>query len=180
MNYEEFLNFIKTRRTIRRYKQKKVSGKILVKIFESARWAPSWLNQQPWEFIVIKNIKRKKAVRKIYDDAREERGLYQQDSSFLEPPALVLVLADKDKKAAVIGTALAMQNMILAAHSIGLGANIMGTPVSTEKSRNKMKKLFNVPKKYELVALMAFGYADEQPEPKSKRAAKEFVHVNEF
>lgn len=180
MNYKEFIEFIQTRRTIRKYKQRETPQNILEKIFEAARWAPSWLNQQPWEFILIKNIEKKKAVGKIYDDAREELGLYRQDTLFLEAAALVLALADMEKKAPVIGTSLAMQNMILAAHSLGLGANIMGTPVSTENSRNEMRKLFNVPKKYELIALMAFGYADEEPEPKPKRTAKEFVHVNVF
>jgi len=93
---------------------------------------------------------------------------------------LVFVLADREKKAPVIGTSLAMQNMILAAHSLGLGANIMGTPVSTENSRGQMRKLFNIPNNYELVALMAFGYADEEPEPKPKREAKEFEHLDVF
>lgn len=180
MNYEELLNFVQTRRTIRKYKQKEISDDILHKIFESARWAPSWLNQQPWEFILINDLKKKKEVRKIYDDAREELGLYKQDTSFLEAAALVLALADKEKKAPVIGTALAMQNMILAAHSTGFGANIMGTPVSTENSRMEMRKLFNVPEKYELIALMAFGYPDEQPEPKPKREARDFVHLDKF
>ena len=180
MNYEEFLDFIQTRRTVRKYKQEEISEKILEKIFEAARWAPSWLNQQPWEFILIKDIKKKNAVRKIYDEAREELGLYKQDTSFLEIATLIFVLADTEKKAPVIGASLAMQNMILAAHSLGLGANIMGTPVSTENSRKKMRKLFNVPEKYELIALMAFGYADENPEPKPKRTAKKFVHFNWF
>ncbi len=180
MNYKEFLNFIRTRRTIRKYKQREIPDKLLYGIFEVARWAPSWLNQQPWELILIKDKNKKKAVRKIYDDAREELGLYNQNTSFLEIATLIFVLADTEKKAPVIGTSLAMQNMVLAAHSLGLGANIMGTPVSTEYSRGEMRKLFNVPKKYELIALMAFGYADEEPEPKPKRKAKEFVHLNEF
>ena len=85
MNYEELLDFMRTRRTIRKYKQKGIPEKILEKILEAARWAPSWLNQQPWEFIIIKDPKRKKTVRKIYDDAREELGLYRQDTSFLDP-----------------------------------------------------------------------------------------------
>ena len=180
MNYEEFLKFIQTRRTVRKYKQKEAPDEFLYKIFEAARWAPSWLNQQPWEFVLIKDIENKNAVRRIYDDAREELGLYQQDTSFLEIATLVLVLADTEKKAPIIGTSLAMQNMVLATHSLGLGANIMGTPVSTENSRKEMRKLFNVPEKYELIALMAFGYTDEQPEPKPKREAKEFVHLDEF
>ena len=180
MNYGEFLKFIETRRTIRKYKQKEVPTEIVEKIFEAARWAPSWLNEQPWEFILVKNPEKKKNIRKIYDDAREELGLYRQDTSFVEIAMLVLALADTEKKAPVIGASLAMQNMILAAHSLGFGANIMGTPVSTEKSKREMRKLFSIPEKYEVLALIAFGYADEKPEPKPKRENKDFVHVDKF
>jgi len=59
MNYDEFLNFISSRRTIRKYKQKEVSNELMEKIIESAKWAPSWLNQQPWEFILIKDKEKK-------------------------------------------------------------------------------------------------------------------------
>ena len=180
MKYDEFLRFLQTRRTIRKYKQKELEDEFIDKIFEAARWAPSWLNQQPWEFILIKDIEKKKDVRRIYDDAREELGLYKQDASFLEVATLVLALADNEKKAPAIVTSLALQNMALAAHSVGLGANIMGTPVSTENSRKEMRKLFDIPKKYEMIALMAFGHADENPEPKPKREAKEFVHIDKF
>ena len=180
MKYVEFLKFLQTRRTIRKYKQKEIPENFTGKIFETARWAPSWLNQQPWHFILIKDRKKKKAVRKIYDTAREELNLYKQDTSFVEMATLVLVLADMEMKSPVIGASLALQNMVLAAHSLGLGANIMGTPVSTEKSRKKMRKLFDIPEKYEMLALIAFGYSDENPEPKPKKEAKEFVHVNKF
>ena len=180
MNYNEFLKFIQTRRTIRKYKQKEINSENIEKILEAARWAPSWLNQQPWEFVLVKDIEKKKSIRKIYDEARQELGLYNQDASFLEIAFLILVLADTEKKAPVIGTSLAMQNMILAAHSLELGANIMGTPVSTDKSRSEMRKLFKIPEKYEMIALMAFGHPDENPEPKPKRENQEFVHLDKF
>ena len=57
----DVLNLLKTRRSIRKYKNKPVEEEKIEKCLEAARWAPSASNRQPWEFIVVKdeNTKRK-------------------------------------------------------------------------------------------------------------------------
>lgn len=54
MNYEELLDLVKSRRSIRRFKPESIPDEYIDKIIEVARWAPSGFNQQPWEFVVIK------------------------------------------------------------------------------------------------------------------------------
>jgi nitroreductase len=60
----EFIELIKSRRSIRKYQDKPVSNEILQKLLEAAQWAPSAHNNQPWEFIIIKDeeIKRKGVI----------------------------------------------------------------------------------------------------------------------
>jgi nitroreductase len=55
MNYCDFLNLVKARRSMRSFKPDQVSDEDIDKILEAARWAPSGMNFQPWEFIVVKD-----------------------------------------------------------------------------------------------------------------------------
>jgi nitroreductase len=55
MDYADFLDFIKSRRTIRRFKPDLIPDDYVAKVIEAARWAPSGFNMQPWEFVVIQD-----------------------------------------------------------------------------------------------------------------------------
>ena len=59
MDYDELLELLKKRRSTRRYKPDPVPDEAIDKIIEAARWAPSGFNQQPWEFVVVKDQKLK-------------------------------------------------------------------------------------------------------------------------
>jgi FMN reductase (NADPH) len=65
MNYESFLELVKERRSIRRFKPDPIPDQYVDKITEAARWAPSGFNSQPWEFVVIKDKKLKEEVMRI-------------------------------------------------------------------------------------------------------------------
>jgi nitroreductase len=62
MDYDSFLQLVKSRRTIRRFKSTPVPDEYVDKIIEAARWAPSGFNLQPWEFVVIRDKKLKDAI----------------------------------------------------------------------------------------------------------------------
>lgn len=65
MNYESFLELVKKRRSIRRFKPDPIPDEYVNRIIEAARWAPSGFNSQPWEFVVIKDKKLKNDVIRI-------------------------------------------------------------------------------------------------------------------
>ena len=65
MDYDSLLDLVKVRRSIRRFKPDPIPDGHIDKIIEVARWAPSGFNQQPWEFVVIKDKKLKDAVVQI-------------------------------------------------------------------------------------------------------------------
>jgi len=62
MKYEQLLELVKARRSIRRFKPDQIPDEYIDKIIDAAHWAPSGFNQQPWEFVVIKNPELKKQI----------------------------------------------------------------------------------------------------------------------
>lgn len=71
-----FYNLIKTRRSIRQFSLKKIDDNIIKNAVKSAGTAPSGANLQPWHFVVIKNKKIKKAIRKAAE--KEEEKFYNE------------------------------------------------------------------------------------------------------
>ncbi|MCL2149649.1 MAG: nitroreductase family protein [Dehalococcoidia bacterium] len=55
MNIDDFLNLVKTRRSVRRFRPDPVPPELLEKLLEAARWAMSGANAQPWEFVVVQD-----------------------------------------------------------------------------------------------------------------------------
>lgn len=74
MDYDSFLELVKNRRSIRRFRPDPVPGEYIDKIIEAARWAPSGYNSQPWEFVVVKDKKLKDAVCDIIARRRPAGG----------------------------------------------------------------------------------------------------------
>jgi nitroreductase len=67
VEYDNFLNLVKNRRSIRRFKTDPVPDEYIEKIIEAARWAPSGYNTQPWEFFIIKDKKLKDTIVQSFD-----------------------------------------------------------------------------------------------------------------
>ena len=70
MNYESFLELVKKRRSIRRFKSDPMPDEPVNRIIEAARWAPSGFNTQPWEFVVIRDKKLKDDIIQIIKPPR--------------------------------------------------------------------------------------------------------------
>jgi len=151
----ETLDAIKTRRSIREFSGKTVSNEALEQILEAGRWAPSGMNNQPWRFIVVSDKKTKNIVAKQthYDDIINSASyaiavFYDADSGY-----------DRTKDVLSIGACI--QNMLLAAHSLGLGACWLGEIL---KNRENIAQLLGAPACYELMAVIALGQSTENPQ----------------
>jgi 5,6-dimethylbenzimidazole synthase len=137
----DIFSVIKTRRSCRAFSPEPIAEETLGRILEAAVWAPSPMNAQPWEFVVITNQEIKE---KIHAEAEERRqwlleksgwkwlGRYQVDF-LLSAPVFVAVVGDPDKTGAdrflegggmgyQHACAAAVQNMLLAAHAVGIGS----------------------------------------------------------
>jgi nitroreductase len=74
MDYNSFLELVKNRRSIRRFKPDPIPDEYVDKIIEAARWAPSGFNLQPWEFVVVKDKKLKDAIVQFCRSSMENMG----------------------------------------------------------------------------------------------------------
>jgi nitroreductase len=167
---------IKGRRSIRAFKNADVSPEIVERLIDAARWAPSAGNIQPWEFIIVRDSETKRKL--------AEAALGQ---SFIEEaPVVIVVCADEERSARGYGargrtlyciqdTAAAIQNIHLAAYSLGLGTCWVGA-FREEEAR----KVLNIPEGVRPVAIIPVGYPAESPSPRSRRPLKQIVHYEKF
>lgn len=160
---------IKTRRSIRKYKQTSVDDQTVVNCLEAARWAPSADNSQPWEFIVVRNSEERKKLAEIHHWGR----------FMCESPVVVVFLADPRKSPGYYhgDVAVAVQNFLLAAHSYGLGTCWMGViGTSFEKP---IKKLLGVPEELVVLCTVSLGYPDEKPRS-SRGRLEDMIHWERY
>lgn len=156
----EILKTIRARRSIRKYKKRKVEQKKITAILEAGRWAPSGLNNQPWRFVVVQDK----------DVIRELSECTEYSKIVLDAPLLICVFLDqkasynRTKDLQAIGACL--QNMLLACHALKLGACWLGEILN---QREQVEKICGVPCHFELMAVLSVGYPDEQEKSTRKK-----------
>ena len=160
----EFDKVIEKRKAIRKFKDKSIELEKIREILKSARLAPSGLNKQPWEFIVVTDKGKIKKLREIYDDVRKNLDLYKQNTSFIENTIPIIVCTTGDK----ISTSLAVENMLLKATDLGLGSLPATCFMGTDDAKNKIRDLLNIPDLVEPMIAVLIGYADESPQRKPR------------
>ena len=153
------ISLIKKRRSIRKYTNATIPETDILSILESGRWAPSGLNNQPWKFVIITNLSAKVLISDLTAYSRIIREsssciavFYDQASGY-----------DRDKDIMAIGACI--QNMLLAAQSLGIGSVWLGEILN---KKEKFNELVAVSREYELMAVIALGYPDEEPESTRK------------
>ena len=180
---------IKTRRSCRKFLPDPISEDLIVSILDLAGWAPSPMNAQPWEFVVITNADIKA---KVYDEADrcrkwaiEKSGwkwLDNYQAAFLkEAPVLVGVIGDPKKTGLDVfqaeggvgyqhACAAAIQNMQLAAHALGLG-----TLWFTLFDKQPMREILGVDAKKTPLALVCIGKPDGTLSAVGRKNVKEKI-----
>lgn len=161
-NEEEIvLKTIATRTSVRRYDPSKpISAERMRKLLEAAFAAPSAMNRQPWAFMVIED---KATLAKIAETNRGSRMCAQAAAAILvcgkaEDPARDVWKLD---------CAAATENILLAAHAMGLGACWNGVNLPQER-QDAVREICGVPPEYIPLSLVALGYPAENPLPKEK------------
>jgi nitroreductase len=167
----ETLDAIMTRRSIRRYKDKKIPEKIITTLLKAAMNAPSAHNRQPWHFIVIDNHE---TMIKITE--------YHQYSKMLNGAShAIIVLGDTDIQSTdfwIHDCSAATENLLIAANALGLGAVWLGVHPSNNLIA-ETKKLFSIPESIIPLSIISLGYPEEKKQPR-KNYDPERVHRNEW
>lgn len=173
----ETTSCIKTRRSRRKFLDKDVSDEIIEKIIDSARYAPSSMDSQPWEFVIIKDDKIKKGLAELKEKENEE--------CILGAKIIVAVCVDKEKSETrwVEDGVCAVMNILLEAHNLGLGAvYVTGYNNRHPEITRGIQGLLKLPENIMPVALIPLGYADpsEELEKKKLREVDEMIHFDKF
>lgn len=142
---EEFLQFLKNRRTIRQFQTKIISDKEINMILEAGRWAPSASNRQPWEFLIIKDEMIKQELVKI-----------ARYGKFIKNAPIVIAIIGKIKQNPrwyIQDTTLVSMNMMLMAWALGIGTCWIGT-----MDREKARKVLNLDENHFVLTVLPMGY----------------------
>ena len=165
------MKVIDTRRSVREYSDKEVSDKDIKKILEAAMQAPSARNQQPWEFLVVKDKEKKNKLASLVPAMRMASG-----ASFL-----IIFLANKDRLTAPLyyeqDMASATTIAMLEARSLGIGSVWCGGAPNPDRVKT-IKEVFNIKdENIEPFSVVCFGYPKaEDAFKKAKRFDKKRIH----
>ncbi len=195
----EVLKAIKGRRSIRKYLDKPVEKRKLEKVVEAGLWAPTGQNNQPCRFVVVtdraligeieaelhaigkffKRIRpfvalfgkemRGEGGRKVFRSLKE-KGLYNA-------PAIIMVgTLRKSSATRFKDCSLAAQNMMLAAHALGLGSCYIGWMRLLNYCLNrKLNRRLNLPRGFEICDAIILGYSAHTPPPPKRKTVAESV-----
>ena len=178
MEPKEFLEFIKKRRSIRKFIDTLIPNEEIKMILEAGRWAPSAENTQPWEFIVIKNQEILKNIAKTgyaFALRRAPMGIaivIKMDDSL--DPGDSLKPLDRLGFAGA-NCALAAMNMMLMAWALNIGTCCVG-----DFDRNNAKKILDLSEHEYILFILAVGYIKgEVPKLAKRKEIDEFCHFIE-
>ncbi len=160
------IDYILDRRSIRRFTDQKIDREQILTLLTAAMYAPSAVNMQPWHFVVIDDPTMMQTIMEIHPYAR----MLQTASH------AVVVCGDEQLQHGdgywVVDCGAATQNLLLAAHAMGLGACWVGLHPREER-KTAFSRLLQLPSHVLPFALVALGYPEEQkPRPERFHADK--------
>ena len=182
---------IKERRSCRNFDSRPIEEEKLQAVLEAGSWAPSAMNKQPWRFLVIKNQERRQRLRDACDETRKLlfelsgwKWLSRYSIEFLvTAPVIIAVYADPQDSGADLflpergdsyaqGCCAAVQNMLLAAHALGLGSLWY-----TLYEKERVMEILELPLDYDLVSMVVLGYPAQPPGPVPRKPVSELTTV---
>ena len=173
---------IKTRRSIRQYKDTPVTDEQLNTVLEAVQWAPSWANTQCWEIVVVKDPAVKEKLAGTLSPGNPSADAIKN------APIVIVACATKGKSGfykdqaltskgdwLMYDMGLAMQNLCLAAQALGLGTVQIGA-FNIEDA----EKVLGLPEEATVVAMTPLGVPAAESRAPKRRAIEEFVHHDKY
>ena len=185
----DVMKAIRARRSIRKYRTQPVDDKTISLVLEAARWAPSWANTQCWRFIVVRDSSQKNRLAEtlIAISDRPNRAT----EAIRMAPVVIVACAELGRSGYyarepaepvtdkgdwyMFDVALAMQNLSLAAHSLGLGTVHIGA-----FDAKQVANILEVPQGFCVVEMTPLGYPDETPPLRPRKELSEIVFYDRY
>ena len=160
----EFMDVVRRRRSVRKYKPDKVPKAEIEYVLEAARLAPSWANRQCWRYIVVTD-----------EETRKKIALTDWTA---KAPVIIVGCGDPVKAGNrdgkpyyMLDMGISMEHLVLAAAERGLGTCWLGGQFDEKVVREAL----GVPESHRVVAMTPLGYPDESPPAKERKSLSEIV-----
>ena len=169
-----FIDVVKKRRSIRRYKREPVPRELIEKCLEAVRYAPTACNTQSWRFIVVEGELKERLV----DESLG--GLVVPNRFAAEAPVIVVLAADPDFVTHRLGgtikgidyrlidAGIAGEHFVLQAAELGLGTCWIGW-----FDQKAVKRILSLPGGWTVSAMITVGYPSEPPAEKKRKKLEE-------
>jgi nitroreductase len=189
MKYEDFMELLKYRRSIRKFKPDPIPDEYITKILDAARYAMSGANSQPWQFIVIKDPEVKEKVYKAYLECHDFCYHMEQQriQEYRDAAVYIAVLQDRRKQwgsvlvanqsGRVFPLTMGHCSMVihLAAAALGLGSQRVDFSF-----QQPFREILGYPEPVELDVIIPIGYRAYEPGPPHRLPLDELVHYDKY
>ena len=166
---EQIENFMLTRRSIRAYSEKSVDRETIKKILKIAVHAPTTHNDQNVKFIIVESDKSgelETLAHNYFIGLKEDQvGIITREAGFkilLGAPVTIALYANKsgegDMNLVLWNSLIEAQNLLLAAHGMGLGGCYNGLLLFAYRNDHKLRKFFNLPEDKQIYMFVGLGY----------------------
>lgn len=155
----EVLNNIYTRRSIRKFTDQAVPTELIAEVAKAGTYAPSGKNMQTFRFFVMQNADSILALQDVVG-----KGMENPAYTFYGPKALIIVCCNKEDVNGVEDSSCALENMMLAAHALGLGScwiNQLKYCQDKPEVAAYLDKI-GLPEGRRVVGMLALGYAADE------------------
>lgn len=158
------LENIATRTSVRQYTDKEVSNEMVEKILKAGMAAPTAVNRQPWAFIVVNDPK---LLKELADSLPHAKMTAQASVAIVACGDSTKMLNGDAAEFWVQDVSAATENILLAAHALGLGAVWTGVYPNMDRAE-AVRKILSLPSKFVPLDVIPIGYPAENPTPKDK------------
>jgi len=168
----ETVDLILKRRSVRNYKPDMISQEELNNIVKCGLYAPSAKNKQNWHFTVITNKEKIEEINKLAIEGMERLGIEKEDGYhvFYHAPVLV-VISSKIEGYSEVNAGCVVENMAIAAKSMGIGSCIIGQTryMYHQADKADINRVLKIPENYEHDISICFGYPEGSEEEAKPR-----------
>lgn len=165
----EIIRNMMTRRSVRSFTDKPVERKYIEKMLECARFAPSGHNMQTWRFTVIEDAEKIARLKELTKNVAAQKGT--SFYGFMNPKVLIVVSNDRRNVCAVHDSACAIENIMLAANSYGIGSCWLNSwiAISDEACIREEFNAYKIPDTHIVYGIVALGYPNGSVKTPAKK-----------
>lgn len=174
LEYLDFISLdkiIKSRRSIRNWSVEEVNEKVVLEALNCAQWAPSSCNRQPWYYLVLTKKNDFNILNKITN-----QSFFEKANKIIIAFFNTKLYNDSEKSYAFLDMGASIQNLLLALHSLNIGACLFGIKQTRENEIyfKEINNKFNLPPSLKPIAFVALGKSGFFPQSPGRKNIYEF------